>query len=131
MNQLVHIFNESNLRYNELNSIPLMTKLERLKEKREEAKLQVKTIGTMIHLYSVGVKATKLEKAMENLNIIDSTSAIEIPGTDPETDKVKCPGQDALMIRVDCLDYSGQHPDECGGCEIGRDTKARLLGPTE
>jgi len=47
---------------------------------------------------------------------------------DPEVDKVKCPLKDELILRAECLDYSGSHHDDCSGCEIGSATKDKLLG---
>lgn len=127
MNQLVYILNESNDRYQQLKRGTYGKTLEILRELRSESQLQVKTIGTMIHLHSVGVKAKQLEKQMDRINVLDDSTAIEIPLGDPEVDKVKCPEHDDLITRSECLDYSGAHHDECSGCEIGRATKEKLI----
>lgn len=65
-------------------------------------------------------------KKLHRQNYGDDTLAIDIGG-DPEVDKVKCPCHDNLITRAECLDYSGAHHDDCGGCEIGKATKDKLL----
>ena len=74
-----------------------------------------------------GKADSKLLKRLEMKNIYNETAAIDLGLGDPEVDKVKCPEQDALITRADCLDYSGHHYDECLGCEIGRATKDKLI----
>lgn len=75
-----------------------------------------------------GKADSKLLKRLEMKNIYDETAAIDLGLGDPEVDKVKCPLKDELILRADCLDYSGSHHDDCSGCEIGRATKDKLLG---
>lgn len=70
-------------------------------------------------------------RVLENKNMFDEATAIDLGLGDPEVDKVKCPERDDLITRAECLDYSGSHMDDCSGCEIGKATKAKLLPPQE
>jgi hypothetical protein len=68
----------------------------------------------------------KVYNTLERKGIVDATAHLDIGG-DPEVDKVKCPEHDDPITRSECLDYSGNHPDECSGCEIGIATKDKLI----
>jgi hypothetical protein len=60
------------------------------------------------------------------MNLMDDTTAVDLMLGDPEVDKVKCPIQDKIIYRHECLDYSGSHT-ECVDCEIGKVTRDKLL----
>jgi hypothetical protein len=66
-------------------------------------------------------------QGLERMNIMDDQIAIDMGLGDPEIDKVKCPLQDNLITRSECLDYSGHHYEDCSGCEIGKATKDKLI----
>jgi hypothetical protein len=63
------------------------------------------------------------------MNLMDETTAVDLALGDPEADKVKCPEQDQLITRAECLDYSGspKHIDDCRGCEVGTACKNKLI----
>lgn len=72
----------------------------------------------------------KFIKQLQKQDFLDTTQAIDIgPAGIKDNEKVKCPMQDdKLILRHECLDYSGSHYDDCKGCEIGAATKNILLG---
>lgn len=90
---------------------------------------QVKALNAMVGIYGIQSKNKRAIAGMDRMNIMDDTTAIDMMLGDPNYDKVKCPLQDDLITRADCLDYSGSHGDDCKGCEIGRSTKSKLLPP--
>jgi len=90
---------------------------------------QVKAINCTVSMYAVMSKNRRAAAGLEKMNIMDDSTAIDLMLGDPEVDKVKCPLQDNLITRAECLDYSGSYGDDCRGCDIGRTTKAKLLPP--
>lgn len=85
----------------------------------------------MLQAFALAAKHNKTHlNRMVRANLIGDGEAIDTTTTNPEIEKVKCPGKDSALIeRCECLDYSGseQFP-ECEGCEVGIITKHRLLG---
>jgi ribosomal protein S27AE len=67
---------------------------------------------------------------LKNKNIQDDDTAIRLGLPFTDAGYVKCPEQDAMIDRHECLDYSGSHL-ECAGCETGTSTKRMLLPPKE
>ena len=89
--------------------------------------IAIKGMNIAMTALSVESKNRRAMATLERMNIMDTSTAIDLMLGDPNEDKVKCPLQDDLITRADCLDYSGSHGDDCRGCEIGRATKAKLL----
>jgi hypothetical protein len=85
-----------------------------------------KIINQHIQTATIYENQKKVYRILEQKGIVDATAHLDMGG-DPEVDKVKCPEHDHLITRAECLDYSGSHPDECSGCEIGRATKEKLI----
>jgi len=81
-----------------------------------------------IQAYAVESKNKRVISALERMNIMDGSTAVDLMLGDPEADKVKCPCYNDLITRAECLDYSGNHYDDCKGCKIGLATKNKLLG---
>ena len=125
MNQIVHMFQESNRRMKRIScgTYPL----ELVAAEQREFEGQIKLINTIIQAHAVIAKSKRAEAALRKMNIMDEENAVDLGLNDPETEKVKCPSQNKVIHRADCLDYSGSHYDECSGCEIGVTTKAMLL----
>jgi hypothetical protein len=92
---------------------------------------QIKSINATVSMYAVMSKNKRATTGLEKMNIMDDTTAIDLMLGDPEVDKVKCPLQDGLITRAECLDYSGSNGEDCQGCEIGRTTKKKLLPPAQ
>lgn len=71
----------------------------------------------------------KMISRLRRQDFISTSQAIDVgPANWKENEKVKCPEQDdKLILRHECLDYSGSHYEDCKGCHQGRDTKAILL----
>jgi hypothetical protein len=83
-------------------------------------------LNTVVSAYGIASKNKRALVGLERMNIMDDTTAVDLMLGDPEADKVKCPEQETLITRQECLDYSGTHPD-CSDCEIGIATKRKLL----
>jgi len=89
---------------------------------------QIKLINSVVSAYGIMSKNKRAKVGLERMNIMDGTTAVDLMLGDPEIDKVKCPGCGLLVMRSECLDYSGASKfQECEGCEIGLETKERLL----
>jgi len=103
-------------------------KREQITHAQREFEGQIKLINAVVSAFAITSKNKRAGAVLERMNLIDSTTAIDLMLGDPEVDKVKCPYHDHLITRAECLDYSGTHPDNCFGCEIGTATKEKLLG---
>jgi len=104
-------------------------KLDEVSTAQREFEGQIKLINALVSAFGVSSKNKRAMIGLERMNIMDETTAIDLMLGDPEVDKVKCPVQDKLIIRAECLDYSGEakHRDDCAGCEIGIATKDKLI----
>ena len=87
---------------------------------------QIKLINAVVSAYGISSKNKRALTGLQRMNLMDDTTAVDLMLGDPEADKVKCPEQESLITRQECLDYSGTHPD-CSDCEIGIATKRKLL----
>ena len=133
MNQMIKLFQDSNTRMKRLmKSIDGQDKpdMEVVAAAQRECEAQLKGINSVASLFSVFSKNKRAEKTVGNMGIMDATTTIGMMLGDPEVDKVKCPIQDKIIIRSECLDYSGdaKNMDHCRQCEIGIDTKQKLTG---
>ena len=90
---------------------------------------QIKIINAAISGYAIQAKNRRAIIGLENQNIMDDSTAIDILPFDPDQEKVKCPLYDHLITRSECLDYSGSNADDCKSCYIGRATKKKMLPP--
>lgn len=88
---------------------------------------QIKLINAVVSAYGIASKNKRALSGLRNMNLMDDETAIDLLLGDPEDDKVKCPDQNHLITRAECLDYSGSHYEQCYGCEVGKITKERLL----
>ena len=130
MNQIVMLFQESNERMKRLmKSIEGVKKpdMEVIAACQRECEIQIKTLNSVASFYGISSKNKRTMNGLERMNIMDDQVAIDMGLDDPEVDKVKCPCHENLITRSECLDYSGHHYEECGGCEIGIATKDKLL----
>ena len=126
MNQIVQMFMESNSRMKKIINGGLH--LDQVAALTREFEGQIKLFNAVVSAYSITSKNQRTMKGLNRMNIMDETTAVDLMLGDPEVDKVKCPLQDHLITRSECLDYSGHHSlDDCKGCEIGKATKDLLL----
>jgi hypothetical protein len=127
MNQITQMFMESNTRMKQI--MKGNFKVDQIAAAQREFEGQIKCINVLVSAFGIASKNKRAMIALERMNIMDETTAIDLMLGDPEVDKVKCPVQDKLIIRAECLDYSGnaKHYDECKGCEIGIATKDKLI----
>lgn len=98
---------------------------------QRECEIQIKTLNSIASFYGIASKNKRTMTGLERMNIMDDQIAIDMGLGDPEVDKVKCPCHNELITRTECLEYSGSHFDDCLGCEIGTETKDKLLGPRQ
>jgi hypothetical protein len=88
---------------------------------------QIKLINAVVSAFGIMSKNRRAGNALEQMNLMDKTTAIDLMLGDPAEDKVKCPYKERLITREECLDYSGSHYEQCSGCEVGQATKEMLL----
>ena len=127
MNQITQMFKESNTRMNKIMKGEF--RLDEVSAAQREFEGQIKLVNAVVNAYGISSKNKRALAGLERMNLMDDTTAIDLMLGDPEIDKVKCPYQDRLITRAECLDYSGEarHLEECSGCEIGIATKGKLL----
>ena len=127
MNQITQMFKESNTRMNKIMRGEF--KLDEVAAAQREFEGQIKLVNTVVSAYGIASKNKRALTGMRRMNLMDDTTAIDLMLGDPEVDKVKCPYQNKLITRAECLDYSGEarHFEECNGCVIGIATKDKLL----
>ncbi len=74
------------------------------------------------------VSATKhgrgIKSMADRIQLLDNTA---INTGDPNLEMIKCPNNDKLISRAECLDVSGQVENHCSGCEHKLETQKRLL----
>ena len=125
MNQVTQMFMESNSRMKKIMKGGFQ--VNEMVAAQREFEGQIKLINAVVHAFDVAVKNKRAMVGLEKMNLMDRSTAIDLKLGDPEMDKVKCPIQDKLILRAECLDYSGSHYEDCKGCEIGIDTKSKLM----
>lgn len=86
-----------------------------------------KWASLVIQAHAVESKNKRTVKYLERMNVMDDSTAIDVTPLDEEMDKIKCPCHENLIMRSECLDYSGSHYEDCAGCETGISTKEKLL----
>lgn len=125
MNQITQMFMESNTRMKKIMKGDF--KLDEVSAAQREFEGQIKLINAVVSAFGIASKNKRALEGLNKMNLMDDSTAIDLLLGDPEVDKVKCPEHEQLITRSECLDYSGSHPDECSGCEIGKATKEKLL----
>ena len=126
MNQITQMFKESNERMKKLMEGKGTVNLDVIASAQREFEGQIKLINAVVSAYGISSKNKRALTGLQRMNLMDDTTAVDLMLGDPEADKVKCPEQESLITRQECLDYSGAHPD-CADCEIGIATKRKLL----
>jgi hypothetical protein len=104
-------------------------RLDEIAAAQREFEGQIKLINAIVSAYGIASKNKRALVGLERMNIMDDKTAVDLLLGDPEEDKIKCPIQNKLITRAECLDYSGMaiHHDECSGCETGLATKEKLV----
>jgi len=125
MNQITQMFMESNSRMKKIMKGGF--RLDEVSAAQREFEGQIKLINAVVSAFGIASKNKRALEGLNKMNLMDDSTAIDLLLGDPEVDKVKCPEHDQLITRAECLDYSGSHPDECSGCEIGKATKEKLI----
>jgi hypothetical protein len=127
MNQITQMFMESNTRMKQVMAGDF--KAEQIAAAQREFEGQIKLINAVISAFGIASKNKRALVGLERMNLMDDSTAVDLLLGDPEVDKVKCPEQDHLITRGECLDYSGnpKHFDICEGCEIGKTNKDKLI----
>lgn len=130
MNQIVMLLQQSNKRMDRImQSLDGRNKPDMavLAAAQKECEAQIKIINSVVSAFAIASKNKRAMTGLNRMNIMDDHTAIDLGLGDPEVDKVKCPLKESLVLRSECLDYSGSHYEECKGCEIGIETKRMLL----
>lgn len=125
MNQIVKMFEESNARITKIMSGRYNR--EQIQDACREFQTQVKLVNSVISWYGITSKNKRGAVAMEKMNLLDDHTAIDL-GVLPDNDKIKCPDNDTLILRSECLDYSGSHNDSCSGCDHFKTSRDKILG---
>jgi len=94
---------------------------------QKEAKIQLGIVNSVLSAFAVASKNKRAMSSLNKMNILDSSTAVDLMLGNPEEDKIKCPIKDDLITREECLDYSGSNGNECNGCKTGIRTKEILL----
>ena len=124
MNQITKMFMESNNRMKKIMKGGF--KIDEIAAAQREFEGQIKLINTVVSAFGIASKNKRALSGLKNMNLMDDETAIDLLLGDPEMDKIKCPEHDNLISRAECLDYSGSNYEQCSGCDIGVETKARL-----
>ena len=108
------------------------------KMKLEEAEMtckfyknELKATGQMLQ---AGIACAKYGKKFKNqlieIGLLGEGAIIDLTPEEVEEEKVLCPLKSAMIVRSECLDYSGSSDnfEECKDCETGIINK-RLLIP--
>jgi hypothetical protein len=124
MNQIVKMYQESNSRLSRIMSGTYSR--EQMEDAYREFSAQVKLTNAVIAAFAVISKNKRAGAAMEKMGLMDDHTAIDL-GLRLETDLIRCPDQDELIRREECLDYSGTHMGECRGCDHFETSRDMLL----
>jgi hypothetical protein len=125
MNQITSMFLESNRRMKEIMGGTFL--LEQVSAAQREFEGQIKLLNAIVSAFGIASKNKRALTGLENMNIMSTTEAVNLLIGSVEDENIKCEITGKLMTRNECLDYSGHHHDDCGGCEIGKATKEILL----
>ncbi len=128
MNQSIKMWQQSNERMNIIMKAILSGQskpdIELITAAQREFEDEIKLMN--VHFNALKMAAGQ-KKAAEKVNLFDESQAINLMLDSPDDDNVKCPIWSMPITRQSCLDYSGNHYEECLGCEIGKATKDKLL----
>jgi len=126
MNQIVSMFKKSNERMDSI--MKGNANLTELSSAQREFEGQIKLVNAVVNAFAIQSKNKRAMAGLEKMNILDANTAVDMMLGDPELDKVKCPANDKIITRAECLDFSGDRKfEECEGCDVGVDNKRRLL----
>jgi len=89
---------------------------------------QIKILNVIVNMYAINSKNKRALDSFNRMNLIDHNTAVDLGLGDPADDKIKCQERNSLITRADCLDFSGTHYEECGGCSYFESTRKLLLG---
>lgn len=123
MNQIIKMFEESNARMNSI--LQGNANLDKISAAQREFEGQIKLLNCVISAFAIQSKNKRAAKDLENMNIMDSSTAIDLLG-DVEVEKIKCRATGRIITRGECLDNGGRLRD-CEGCENGTETKNKLV----
>jgi len=121
------MFEESNRRMKSI--VSGKYKAENIAAEQREFEGQIKLLNAVVSAYAVTSKNARAMKDMQKMNLLSSTSAIDILAT-YEDEKVICPEQgEKLITRTECLNYSGDNGniERCQECENFGITRRLLL----
>ena len=124
MNQIVNMFQESNRRLEKITKGDYNK--EQMSDAYREFSGQIKLVNAVIMAYAVSSKNKRAMGAFKKMNLVDDETAINL-GL-PDSDMIQCDKIKKIMLRSDCLDYSGDHVEDCQHCENFATTRRLILG---
>lgn len=127
MNQIISILKASNRRMDMILKGQYDT--QKIADAQKEAQIQLKAVNIVVQAYAVASKNKRTILGLEKMNILDEHTAADLGLGDLEVDKIKCPEKEGLIIRQDCLDFSGKEEnyEMCKGCEHFSTTRRLLI----
>lgn len=104
-------------------------RLDEISAAQREFEGQIKLINSIVSAYGISSKNKRALTGLEKMNLMDSSTAIDLGLGDPEVDKIKCPNDGQLILRADCLSFSGtsENIETCKSCENFSITRNMLL----
>lgn len=131
MNQTIKMWEESNERMSSLmmalRNPKIKPDLDIVQLAQREMENQIKLINSHVAIFQVESKNRRARRSLENMNLIDNSTAISIANNDNENDMVMCHDTGKLIRRHECLSYSGSHTEDCAGCDVGIETRSILI----
>lgn len=128
MNQITSMFTESNNRMKQIMKGEF--KLEQVSAAQREFEGQIKLINAIISAFGIASKNKRALTSLDRMNIMDDNTAVDLGLGVKEEDKIKCPLNEGIITKGECLDFSGTQREEfCNSCDIGGEAKKVLLAP--
>ena len=111
--------------------------LRRLNKQMLNGDIPLEQVNTSLKIYAQTEKRAKLMlagmigggrimKKMDAANLVTVGAHIDT-SVDLELEAVSCPDQNKIITLGDCLDYSGEHSEECGNCDLFGVARRKLL----
>lgn len=104
---------------------------EQIAAAQREFEGQIKLANVVIQAYAVASKNARTLKGLENMNLMDGSTAVNLGLGPAELDCVKCPLKEgAIITRSECMDLNGtkENYTYCRTCENKGITAKMLAG---
>lgn len=97
--------------------------------KMRVADVKERVARDMIAIKSLDVKAnnSKASKWLAEAGVVGGRTCIDMRKEEREAETIRCPINDNIITRAECLEYSGGHMDECEKCHHFGQTRKLLV----